>query len=205
MYTSLTPTWCAVLAFVLLLEGKFMPPPLSSHSKNTPSTQCMPQQCWMEQNNSKKNVRSCSDAGKDKFPSCTWQEVTLLAGHGAPHLASSMSPTQLPASLCLTIMVWTCSRKIYKEAKGLKACCQSPKCLYTPSPFYSERWSSLASADPWPLPLPLSHVFQTMVVPVHITDKPCRCQWSVGETPLLSEGVCFVLFVFPRYSPYLVS
>lgn len=114
----------------------------------------------MEQKNSQKSVRSCPDAGKEKFPSCTWWEVTLLAGHAVPHRVSRLSPMQLPASLYLAIMVWTCHRIISEEDKVLRACCQSPKCLCTPSPFYSEHLSSLAGAGPWPLHATFLHTLK---------------------------------------------
>jgi len=55
----------------------------------------------MEQKDSQKNVISRLDAGKEKFT----PHVTLLAGHTAPRLVSRLSPTQLPASLYLAIVV----------------------------------------------------------------------------------------------------
>lgn len=142
----------------------------------------------------RKNARSCLDAGKEKSPSHTWQEVILLAGHAAPRLVSRLSPMQLPASRYLAIVVWTRSRIIYKEeAKVLGACCCFPKCLCTPSPFYSEHWLVQPCRCWFVAPaMPLSYTFQKVVVPVvtvHIADKPCRCQWSVVEAPLLSVMV----------------
>lgn len=143
----------------------------------------------------RKNARSCLDAGKEKSPSRTWQEVILLAGHAAPRLVSRLSPMQLPASWYLAIVVWTRRRIIYKEeGKVLRACCCFPKCLCTPSPFYSEHWL-VQPCRCWFMAL--SYTFQKVVVPVvtaHIADKPCRLQWSVVEAPLLSVMVWTGIF-----------